>query len=439
MSLFLSMFLSTNFAPLSNAGKILAIHHHHQATRDMHIFVSYSSKTREQTQGLIDDLEGLGHDVWFDQELTGGHAWWDAILANIRESDLFVIALTTNWLDSQPCNLEYGYAQALGKNILPVSISNIETRHLPAALSSIQFVDYRIRNTDNLKALSRAINKMPPPRPLPVTLPNPPAIPLSTQSRLRETINAQHSLSFQEQAALLIELKELMNTPSDSTDARDLLRKLRQRPDLLATIDQEIGALLNERPSVRPVEPQPVIPVPAQVHKQHSGRLGWIVFGIVILVVIAGAFIAWPSISKLLARLPQTLGTNPRITVLSVDPATGSKVSSDDSVSATVRVDATGIAPDEHEVKLWISLIAYKDSACSQFASTKQGSVVANTGNYVVLEKRSDTVTVYSKPATLDSNYVGIYLEIKDWNTPNRDTLSDFHVGSAGCYQVHRN
>src|SRR6185369_7587677 len=60
-SIFLSdLFTSFHFAHISITGKILTIHHPHQAARDMRIFVSYSSKNREHTQGLIDDLEGLG-------------------------------------------------------------------------------------------------------------------------------------------------------------------------------------------------------------------------------------------------------------------------------------------------------------------------------------------------------------------------------------------
>jgi hypothetical protein len=36
------------------------------------VFVSYSRKKLDATQPLIQDLETLGHAVWFDQELAGG-------------------------------------------------------------------------------------------------------------------------------------------------------------------------------------------------------------------------------------------------------------------------------------------------------------------------------------------------------------------------------
>jgi hypothetical protein len=48
------------------------------------VFVSYSRKNLGATQLLIQDLETLGHAVWFDQELAGGQVWWDQVLARIR-------------------------------------------------------------------------------------------------------------------------------------------------------------------------------------------------------------------------------------------------------------------------------------------------------------------------------------------------------------------
>ena len=45
------------------------------------IFISYNRKAEAITKALADDFEDLGHTVWFDQEISGGQAWWDQILA----------------------------------------------------------------------------------------------------------------------------------------------------------------------------------------------------------------------------------------------------------------------------------------------------------------------------------------------------------------------
>ena len=49
------------------------------------IFISYNRKNRDTAQRLSNDIESLGHDVWLDQELSGGQAWWDKILEMVRE------------------------------------------------------------------------------------------------------------------------------------------------------------------------------------------------------------------------------------------------------------------------------------------------------------------------------------------------------------------
>jgi hypothetical protein len=41
----------------------------------MKIFISYSSKNKDKVQDIASDLNDLDHDVWFDNELTGGQKW----------------------------------------------------------------------------------------------------------------------------------------------------------------------------------------------------------------------------------------------------------------------------------------------------------------------------------------------------------------------------
>jgi hypothetical protein len=134
------------------------------------IFISYNRKAEAITKALADDFEDLGHTVWFDQEISGGQAWWDQILAKVRNCDLFVFVLEPEALNSMACKREYGYAVDIGKPILPVLVSDeVNTNLLPPALSQIQFVDYR-KQDDRSAAfrLSRALNTVPPPAPCPI-------------------------------------------------------------------------------------------------------------------------------------------------------------------------------------------------------------------------------------------------------------------------------
>ena len=214
-----------------------------------HIFVSYSRQNQEIVKTLAQDIEALGHEVWFDQELTGGQTWWDEILARIREYDLFVFALSPEALDSHACKLEYAYAANLRKTILPVLVAEgVSMNLLPPALSIIQFVDYRRQDRQAAFSLIKALQNLPTPQPPPDPLPEPPEVPISYLSNLKDRIETAATLSFEEQTALVLKLKERLRETDDAGNARNLLERLRQRDDLFAKVAREIDAVLAGTP-----------------------------------------------------------------------------------------------------------------------------------------------------------------------------------------------
>src|SRR5690349_9508187 len=206
----------------------------------MLIFISYRSADRPLIETMANDLHGLGYTVWFDQELTGGHAWWNSILKNVQECDLFIFALSPQSLDSYPCQLEYSYADALEKRILPVLLRDINAELLPPALSKIQFVDYRMQDKKASISLARALASLPPTQPLPDPLPVPPEAPISGFGRMKERIESNAGLSLDEQASLVLELKGFYQKADTRTTAQELFQRLRSRSDLFASIDHEI-------------------------------------------------------------------------------------------------------------------------------------------------------------------------------------------------------
>ncbi len=226
------------------------------------IFVSYSSADRDLIKSMAGDLADFGHRVWFDREISGGHEWWNDILDQIRQCDLFIFALTPHALASHPCRLEYTYAFALNKRILPLLLADVDMRLLPHELSKIQFVDYRHpENRDSVKALGRALSNLPAPQPLPEPLPKPPEAPVQTFDKLADRVT-KSELPLSEQTALVFEIKALLKDPSSATTARTLLETLRKHPDLRAGIAEEIDTLLGTssaqghseppRPAARP-------------------------------------------------------------------------------------------------------------------------------------------------------------------------------------------
>jgi hypothetical protein len=220
------------------------------------IFISYSRQSKAVAKALVDDVEALGHTVWFDQELSGGQAWWDQILSMIRRCDLFVFALDPAALNSTACKLEYGYAADLRKPILPILISEgVSTNLLPPSLSQIQFVDYRNQDHTAALRLARAFTALPPPATLPDPLPGPPEAPVSYLGSLAAKLETTSLLTYEEQSALVFDLKKGLRDPVTADDTRTLLKTFRKRRDLLAGIAEEIDELfagLRETSSASP-------------------------------------------------------------------------------------------------------------------------------------------------------------------------------------------
>ncbi len=205
-------------------------------------------------------MDDLGHSVWFDQELSGGQQWWDQILASIRDCEIFVMVLDPRALTSTACKREYNYANELGKPILPVLVSSeVSVNLLPPALSKIQMVDYRNRDTNAAFKLARALATIQPAKSLPDPLPVPPEAPLSSLGDLVSQVEEQRTLNYEEQSALLFKLKKQMLDPASSDDASKLLASMRKRPDLLVSVAEEIDEILKKK-EVKVKENEPAQP-----------------------------------------------------------------------------------------------------------------------------------------------------------------------------------
>ena len=173
------------------------------------IFVSYDRSSKDAVEELVQYLRDDDHDVWFDQNLTGGQKWWNDILSAIRECEIFIAALTTDFLESRPCKCETTYAYDLQKRILPVRLAGtVSTNSLPPNLGELQWVDYSRRDISAFQKLQRTLRHFRPAPPLPDPLPKPPAIPMSNLSRLKAEIETNSQLQFQDQIQLVFQLRQ---------------------------------------------------------------------------------------------------------------------------------------------------------------------------------------------------------------------------------------
>lgn len=209
------------------------------------VFVSYSRNNLDVVSQLVEDLQAVGMTTWHDQTLTGGQRWWDNILSNIRECDVFIFALSPESWESEACRSELSYVCGLSKPILPVLVADgINLNLLSAPINEIQVADYRSRDKGAAFAILKALNATPACPALPDPLPAAPPVPVSYLGTLKERIDFDGTLGAQEQNLLFIELEEAIDEGRSPVEVRELLLALKRRDDLLAKVATRVDAAL---------------------------------------------------------------------------------------------------------------------------------------------------------------------------------------------------
>ena len=241
------------------------------------VFLSYSRQSQETARNLADDIHNLGHVVWFDRELSGGHAWWDQILANIRDADVFVFVLDPDGLNSTACQREFGYAAALGKPVLPVLVAEgVSTNLLPPELSRLHFINCINQDRKSALDLAKALAGVPLPEALPDPLPAPPEVPVSYLGGLRRKIETSPGLSYEEQSALVLDLTRSLRDPKAADDTRVLLGKLKARRDLYKAIADDVDDLLGKQgPATAPPQAKPAPKPPSNWWRSATQTASW--------------------------------------------------------------------------------------------------------------------------------------------------------------------
>lgn len=227
------------------------------------LFVSYAREDRDPVDRLRVGLQRLRHEVWLDDRLSVGEAWWASILEQIRQCDAMVVAVSPALLESEACTVEREYARMLGKVLLPVSVRAVRTELLPPDLAPVQMVDFATPTSEGAFDLSYALALLPASPPLPEPLPEPPPIPVSYLSDLNVRVHAR-TLSLDEQLALVSRLKGALARAQERDAALELLRALQQREDLYHASAQELEAVIRaaEGPA-RPPAPPATSPTPS--------------------------------------------------------------------------------------------------------------------------------------------------------------------------------
>lgn len=209
--------------------------------------MSYAREDRDAVDVVVRALETLHHDVWIDQRLEGGHAWWSVILEQIRACDAMIVAVSRALLESDAAAEERTYARQLNRPLVPVLIAPVPVSILPPDLACLQFVDFTDIGPMTGIRLASAVAMLPATPPLPEQLPPEPPVPASILQQLADRARAQ-ALPLGEQLAIVAMLGMVLGRPSDHDTAVELLQGLRARQDLYLATAREIDKLLRAIP-----------------------------------------------------------------------------------------------------------------------------------------------------------------------------------------------
>ncbi len=120
------------------------------------IFISYSSEDRDIVHLIEPQMERIfGAEIaWYDKSddgIKGGELWWNRILGEIRNCQIFVFLMSNEAAKSEWCRRELEEALLLNKTVIPVFLETYTSEDYPveftgdlkAKLKELQYVDFR--------------------------------------------------------------------------------------------------------------------------------------------------------------------------------------------------------------------------------------------------------------------------------------------------------
>lgn len=120
----------------------------------MKVFISYARIDKPYCVQLVSNLDV--HDVWYDQRLYAGQAWWQEILRRLDWCECFIFLLSPESVNSEYCIKELDIALRLNRAVIPVLIH--PDTEIPQSIASVHYVDTTNGlNVDNVRGLLNSI------------------------------------------------------------------------------------------------------------------------------------------------------------------------------------------------------------------------------------------------------------------------------------------
>lgn len=126
-------------------------------------YISYSSNDRDFANYIVEHLQKLNIDIWYDQyELNAGDYITKKIKEGIKSSSAFIIILSKSSINSKWVTYELNTAliysaQKLGIRIIPIVIDSDIS--IPESLKDVLYIDFSHDKEGAFEQLIRAISK----------------------------------------------------------------------------------------------------------------------------------------------------------------------------------------------------------------------------------------------------------------------------------------
>lgn len=115
------------------------------------IFISYSRRQTPFVDSLQAYLEKSGYSIWLDyHNLVPAKPWYKQILSGISESDVFLLVVSKESMESKNVEPEWRLALELKKRIV---LLIFEAVPLPAELQETEWIDFRVNNKRTYRKL----------------------------------------------------------------------------------------------------------------------------------------------------------------------------------------------------------------------------------------------------------------------------------------------
>lgn len=135
------------------------------------IFISYSRSDRQFIDQFVPLIRKVyGNDsLWFDEDIHGGADWWQLILNEIGQCELFIYLISNESLNSSYCQAELEESLRLKKQILPVIVRRLNSPYpsnikedLAVVLRRLHYVDMSngFRDAATIASLYAAMKRL---------------------------------------------------------------------------------------------------------------------------------------------------------------------------------------------------------------------------------------------------------------------------------------